>query len=156
MPNFGVPVPFPDLTLNFLDRAGINHHGDISTFRTNNMIVVLLRIEQFVVTARPVQMDFLSDLQTLKKSHYAKHRGVVRSGSLQTCSGLNFIERERLFRLKQGVQNLGPIFRDSHAMLSQQIDNCVARKLLEWGLIRMDVPSHRVEGNLRYRRTAFK
>ena len=57
--NFRVPVAFFDLALNFLYRTGINHHGDISAFGANNMIVVLLRIEKFVVTARPVQMNLL-------------------------------------------------------------------------------------------------
>jgi hypothetical protein len=62
MANFRVPIPFLDLALNLFDRTGIDHHGDIPAFGTNNMIVVLPRIEKFVETARPVQVNLLCHL----------------------------------------------------------------------------------------------
>jgi hypothetical protein len=95
------------------------------------MIVVLPRIEKFEVAARPVQMDFLRNPQALEKGHHAKHSSEIRGSPLPSRSGLNFIKGERLFGVKQSVKNPGPIFRDSHPVLPQEIDNRVARKFLQ-------------------------
>ena len=93
MANFRVPVLLLDLALNLFNRTRINHYCDVSTFGTDNMIVVLPWIEKFIVTARPIQKYFLGDLQPLKKGHNAEHRRVVRDGPFESRPGLNFIER---------------------------------------------------------------
>jgi hypothetical protein len=78
MANFRVPVLLLNLAFKLFNRTGVNHYRDVSTFGTDYMIVVLPWIEKFVVTARPIQMYFLGDLQTLKNGHDTEHRRVVR------------------------------------------------------------------------------
>src|ERR1700756_2577093 len=85
-------------------------------------------------------MYLLSDLQALQKSHHSKDRSIIWCVSID--SRLNLVKRKRFLRSKQRVKNLQAIPGDPHAVRSQELDNRIQRQLLQWRLVRVDVPSH--------------
>src|ERR1700746_518929 len=62
MPDIGEAVPFSDGLFHFLDRAGIHHQSYPAALGTNQVIVMLLRIEQLEVATGTIKMDSLSHL----------------------------------------------------------------------------------------------
>lgn len=91
--NFRISILPLDLAFNVLDRTAINHDGDIATFGTYNVIVMLLRIEKLIITARTIERYFLDDPQTLQNSHHAEHGREIRDSPSEARPGLNFIKR---------------------------------------------------------------
>jgi hypothetical protein len=66
MPEIYVPILLPDRPLESFNRAGVYHQGYPTAFGTNDVIIVLLRIEQFKVTAGPIQENPLRNMQILQ------------------------------------------------------------------------------------------
>lgn len=65
VPEIDIPILFPDSVLEPLNRTRIDHEGYPAALGTNDVIIMLLRIDEFKVAAGPVQKNFLRNVQIL-------------------------------------------------------------------------------------------
>jgi hypothetical protein len=112
-----------DLPLHFFHGTRINHQSHASAFSADNVVVMLPRVDQLVVTAGTIQIHFLGDLQVLQNRHDSKDSGIVRRTGISSGSRLDLFEGEGFLSSKQGIDYLNTVLGNPHAILSQKIND---------------------------------
>ena len=135
MLDIGVPVSAFDGTLEFLYRAGFDHQGHPSALGADQVIVVLLGVEQFVVPARTVQVNLLRQPHFLERVHHAKDRGEIGGNGTRRRSLLDFVQGEGPLGREQADQNLLATPGDPHARCAELGQDRFQGKASAWMLV---------------------
>ena len=62
MPDVSKSVTFPDGLFDFLHGTRIDHQSNPAALGTNQVVIMLLRVQQLEITTRPVQKDPLRNV----------------------------------------------------------------------------------------------
>lgn len=122
-------VVFGDFFLRVAEGAGDVDHDDLAAVGADDVVVVFGGIVEFVVAARPLEVDLVDEVQAFQQGHHAENGGVVGGFALGHGEVLDFLEGERFVGLEEHVQDAAPAPGDTHALAAQAVKDGIGSEM---------------------------